>query len=260
MPRFAANLNWMFNEWPLLDRFDAAAQAGFTAVEVLNPYEQPPDAIADRLQRNKLTPALFNMASGNAAAGDRGLAALPDRFAELQQAVLTARTYARETGVRRFHLVAGLADRDDPRAVAAYKKSVSFAAETFAADGIEVMLEPINNRDIPGFFLNDFDFAEQVIRELNLPNVWLQFDIYHRQIIHGDVVMALRRQMPLIRHIQIASVPSRSEPDGEELNFPFLFGELDRLRYDGFVAGEYRPRTTTLEGLGWFAPYRGKRQ
>lgn len=256
MPRFAANLNWMFQEWPLIDRFDAAADAGFTAVEVLFPYELAPDVIAERLARNKLTPALFNMASGNGAAGDRGLAALPDRYGEFQQAVLAARTYARETGVRRFHLVAGIAERTDPRALAAYRKAVASAADALGPDGIEVMLEPINNRDIPGFFLNDFDFAEQLIRELALPNVWLQFDIYHRQIIHGDVTLALARLMPMTRHIQIASVPSRNEPDGEELNYPFLFGELDRLGYDGFVGAEYRPRGKTLDGLGWFEPYR----
>lgn len=258
MPRFAANLNWMFQEWPLLDRFEAAAQAGFTAVEILFPYEHPPDVIAERLRRSKLTPALFNMASGDTAAGERGLAALPERFDELRRAVLTARAYARETGVRRFHLVAGKADRNDPRAQAAFRKSVAFAAETLGAEGVDVMLEPINPRDIPGLFLNDFDLAERMIGELALPNVWLQFDIYHRQIIHGDVVVALRRLMPIIRHIQIASVPSRNEPDGEELNYPFLFDELDRLGYDGFVGAEYRPRGKTLDGLAWFAPYRGK--
>jgi hydroxypyruvate isomerase len=259
MPRFAANLNWMFQEWPLVDRFDAAADAGFTAVEVLFPYELPADTIAERLSRNKLTPALFNMASGNASAGDRGLASLPDRFTDLQQAVLTARDYARATGVTRFPLVSGKADRSDPRAVAAFKKSVTFAAETLGAEGIEVMLEPINPRDIPGLFLNNFDQAEQIIQELALPNVWLQFDIYHRQIIHGDVTTALARQMPMIRHVQIASVPSRNEPDGEELNFPYLFAELDRLGFDGYVGAEYRPRGKTLDGLGWFAPYKGKR-
>lgn len=259
MPRFCANLNWMFQEWPLADRFDAAADAGFTAVEVLFPYELPPDAIAERLSRNKLVPALFNMASGDGKAGERGLAALPDRFADLQKAILTARDYARATGVKRFHLVAGLADKNDPRAVAAYKKSVTFAAETLGAEGVEVMLEPINPRDIPGLFLNNFDLAEQIIRELALPNVWLQFDIYHRQIIHGDVTTALARLMPITRHVQIASVPSRNEPDGEELNFPYLFAELDRLGYDGYVGAEYRPRGKTVDGLGWFAPYRGKR-
>jgi hydroxypyruvate isomerase len=259
MPRFAANLNWMFQEWPLADRFDAAADAGFTAVEVLNPYELPPDAIAERLSRNKLTPALFNMGSGNAATGDRGPASSPDRYADLQKAVLTARDYARAAGVKRFHLVSGRADRNDPAAAAAYKKSVSFAAETLGADGVEVMLEPINPRDIPGLFLNNFDQAEQIIQELSLPNVWLQFDIYHRQIIHGDVTTALERLMPITRHVQVASVPSRNEPDGEELNFPYLFAELARLGFDGYVGAEYRPRGKTVDGLGWFAAYKGKR-
>jgi hydroxypyruvate isomerase len=256
MPRFAANLNWMFTEWPLADRFAAAADAGFAAIEMLAPYELPPDVLAAKLARHRLTPALFNMAFGDSNAGERGLAALPDRFPQLQEAVRTALVYARATGARRFHLVAGKADRHDPRAETAYRTAVTFAAETLGPDRIEVVLEPINNRDIPGFFLNDFDFAETLIRDLALPNVRLQFDIYHRQILHGDVAVALARLMPLIGHIQIASVPSRNEPDGEELNYPFLFGEFDRLDYAGFVGCEYRPRTTTREGLGWFAPYR----
>ena len=256
MPRFAANLNWMFTEWPAADRFAAAADAGFAAIEMLDPYELPPDLLAAKLARHRLTPALFNMAFGDSNAGERGLAALSDRFPQLQEAVRTALVYARATGAKRFHLVAGRAERSDPRAEAAYRKAVTFAAETLAPDGIEVVLEPINNRDIPGFFLNDFDFAETLIRDLALPNVRLQFDIYHRQILHGDVAVALARLMPLIGHVQIASVPSRNEPDGEELNYPFLFGELDRLGYTGFVGCEYRPRTTTLQGLGWFAPYR----
>lgn len=256
MPRFAANLNWMFTEWKLADRFAAAADAGFAAIEMLYPYELPPDVLAAKLARHRLTPALFNMAFGDSNAGERGLAALPDRFPELQEAVRTALVYARATGAKRFHLVAGKADRHDPCAETAYRKAVTFAAETLGPDGIEVVLEPINNRDIPGFFLNDFDVAETLIRDLALANVRLQFDIYHRQILHGDVAVALARLMPLIGHVQIASVPSRNEPDGEELNYPFLFGELDRLGHAGFVGCEYRPRTTTLEGLGWFAPYR----
>lgn len=256
MPRFAANLNWMFTEWPLADRFAAAADAGFAAIEMLDPYALPPDLLAEKLARHRLTPALFNMAFGDSNAGERGLAALPDRVPQLREAVRTALLYAHATGAKRFHLVAGKAERSDPRAEAAYRKAVAFTAETLGPDGIEVVLEPINNRDIPGFFLNDFDFAESLIRDLALPNVRLQFDIYHRQILHGDVAVALARLMPLIGHIQIASVPSRNEPDGEELNYPFLFGELDRLGYAGFVGCEYRPRTTTLEGLRWFAPYR----
>lgn len=256
MPRFAANLTLMFNEWPLLDRFDAAAQAGFAAVEVLFPYDHPPEAIAERLRDNQLTFALFNLAPGDFAGGERGLAALPDRFAEFQHAVRQALIYARAAGVKRLHLMAGLADRNDPRAVAAYRMSISWAAEQLAREGIDVLLEPINGRDMPGYFLNDFDYAEKLIHELALPNVKLQFDVYHRQIMHGDVTTALARLMPMIGHIQIASVPSRQEPDGEELNYPFLFREFDRLGYGGFVGCEYRPRGSTLDGLGWFGPYR----
>ena len=147
---------------------------------------------------------------------------------------------------------------DDPDAVAAYCKSVAYAAETLTREHIEILLEPINSRDMPGYFLNDFGFAEDLIHELALPNVKLQFDIYHRQIMHGDVTTALRRLMPIIGHIQIASVPSRHEPDRGELNYPFLFDELDRLGYRGFVGCEYRPRKDTLDGLDWFLPYKGK--
>ena len=255
MPRFAANLSMMFTEWPFLDRFDAAAQAGFTAVEYLFPYDHPPDAIADRLARNALTQALFNLPPGDWAAGERGMAALPDRFDELSDGVGTALRYAAATNVRRLHLMAGNADRRDPQALAAYRRSVAFAAERVGAAGLELLLEPINSRNMPGYFLNDFAFAENLIRELALPNLKLQFDIYHRQILHGDVTMALRAMLPMIGHIQIASIPSRHEPDGEELSYPFLFAELDRIGSEGYVGCEYNPRAGTLQGLGWFAPF-----
>ena len=255
MPRFAANLSMMFNEVPFLDRFDAAAQAGFAAVEYLFPYEHPPEAIAERLKRNNLTQALFNLPPGNWAAGERGVAALPDRFGELQEGVMTALTYAAATGVKRVHLMAGNADRNDPKAFAAYRKAVAWAAEQVGAAGLDLLLEPINGRNMPGYFLNDFAFTESLIRGLGLPNLKMQFDIYHRQIIHGDVTMAMRAMFPVIGHIQIASIPSRHEPDAEELNYPFLYAELDRLGYDGFIGCEYIPRAGTVAGLGWFAPY-----
>jgi len=259
VPRFAANLTLMFNEWPFLDRFDAAAEAGFAAVEYLFPYDHPPEAIAERLARTGLMQALFNLPPGNFAAGERGLASLPERFEDLQDGVRRALVYAAATGVKRLHLMAGNAERHDPRAVDAFRNAVIWTAGTLAESGLDLVLEPINPRDMPGYFLNDFPFAEKLIRDLALPNLKLQFDIYHRQIMHGDVTMALRRLMPVIGHIQIASVPSRHEPANEELNDPFLFEELDRLGYDGFVGCEYRPRATTLEGLGWFAPYAVKR-
>src|SRR6516165_8048813 len=257
MPRFAANLTMMFTEVPFLDRFEAAAKAGFTAVEFLFPYDHSPKEISARLQGNGLTQALFNLPPGNWDAGEKGFAALPDRFADLQASLKTALPYAEATGVKRVHLMAGIADRREPRAVEAFYKSVAWAAEFFAPHGLDVVIEPINPRNVPGYFLNDFGFAADLIRELKIQNLKLQFDIYHCQIIHGDVTMRLRDMMPIIGHTQIASIPSRHEPDGEELNYPYLFAELDRLAYGGFVGCEYNPRGATTDGLGWFRPYAG---
>ena len=258
MPRFAANLSMMFNEVPFLDRFDAAAKAGFSAVEFLFPYEHSPDEVGEWLHSNGLTQALFNLFPGDWSKGERGFAALPDRFADVQNSVQQALPYAAATGVKRLHLMAGIADRRDSKAVDAFRRSVAWTAEALGRENIDLMLEPINPRDVPGYFLNDFDFAADVINDLKMPNLKLQFDIYHRQIVHGDVTVALRQMMPMIGHIQIASVPSRNEPGSEELNFPFLFDELDRLGYGGFVGCEYRPKGNTVEGLGWFAPFAAK--
>jgi 2-dehydrotetronate isomerase len=257
MPRFAANLSMMFTEVPFLERFEAAAKVGFTAVEFLFPYDHPAEEVGRRLKANGLTQALFNLPPGDWAAGEKGFAALPDRFADLQQSLRTALPYAEATGVKRLHLMAGIANRSDSKAVEQFYKSVAWAAEFFAPHGLDVVLEPINPRNVPGYFLNDFRFAADLINELQIPNLKLQFDIYHCQIIHGDVTMRLRDMMPIIGHIQIASIPSRHEPDGEELNYPFLFDELDRLGYGGFVGCEYNPRAKTADGLAWFKPYAG---
>jgi hydroxypyruvate isomerase len=257
MPRFAANLSMMFNEVSFLDRFEAAAKAGFTAVEFLFPYDHPAEVVGQRLHDNGLTQALFNLPPGDWAAGEKGFAALPERFSDLQQSLRTALPYAQATGVKRLHLMAGIADRGDRKAVAAFRRSVAWTAEFFSPHGIDVVIEPINPRNVPGYFLNDFGFAYDLIKELQIPNLKLQFDIYHCQIIHGDVTMRLREMMPMIGHIQIASIPSRNEPDGGELNYPFLFEELDRLGYGGFVGCEYNPRGKTADGLGWFKPYAG---
>ena len=207
MPRFAANLTMMFNEWPFLDRFAAAADAGFVAVEFLFPYDHSPDAIARCLSRNDLTLALFNLPPGDWAAGERGFAALPERFADLQRGVATALPFAQATGVKRVHLMAGIASDHDPRSGQAYRTAAAWTAERVGREGLDLVIEPINNRDMPGYYLNDFRLAETVIGELALPNLKLQFDIYHCQIIHGDVTIALRRLMPIVGHVQIASVP-----------------------------------------------------
>ncbi|GLH79917.1 hydroxypyruvate isomerase [Bradyrhizobium sp. SSBR45G] len=257
MPRFAANLSMMFTEHPFLDRFAAAAKAGFTAVEFLFPYDHPAEEVGRRLRENGLTQALFNLPPGNWDAGEKGFAALPERFDDLKASLETALPYAKATDVKRLHMMAGIAERSDAKAVEAYAKSVAWAAEFFAPHGLDVVLEPINARNVPGYFLNDFGFARDLIRDLKIPNLKLQFDIYHCQIIHGDVTMRLREMIDITGHIQIASIPSRNEPDGEELNYPFLFKELDRLGYAGFVGCEYNPRGRTEDGLGWFEPYKG---
>jgi hydroxypyruvate isomerase len=257
MPHFAANLSMMFTEVPFLDRFEAAAKAGFTAVEFLFPYEFPAEEVGKRLKSNGLTQALFNLPPGDWAAGEKGFASLPDRFADLQKSLHTALPYAQATGVKRLHLMAGIAERSDRKAVEAFYKSVAWTAEFFAPHGLDVVIEPINARNVPGYFLNNFMFARDLISELKIPNLKLQFDIYHCQIIHGDVTMHLRDMMPMTGHVQIASIPSRNEPDGEELNYPFLFAELDRLGYKGFVGCEYNPRGKTTDGLCWFKPYAG---
>ena len=256
MPKFAANLSMMFTEHAFLDRFDAAAEAGFAAVEFLFPYDHPPEAVAERLNRNRLTQALFNLPPGRWEDGERGLAALPDRFAEFKSGVARALDYVAATGVKRVHMMAGNAARSDPSAEASYRRAIEYAAPVLAGRGVDLLLEPINARNMPGYFLNDFPYTRDLIASLGLSNVKLQFDVYHRQIMHGDVTMAFRALQPIVGHIQVASVPSRHEPDGEELNFPFLFAEFDRLGYDGYLGCEYIPRGGTLAGLGWHAPYR----
>jgi hydroxypyruvate isomerase len=196
------------------------------------------------------------MPPGDWAAGERGFAALPDRFEDLKASVATALRYAEATGVKRLHMMAGIADPADAKAWDSYRRAVLYSAEALAAHNLDLLLEPINPRGVPGYFLNDFNKTEALIGELGIANVKLQFDIFHRQILHGDVVFALKRTLPTIGHIQIASVPSRNEPDGEELNYAYLFAQLDRLGYDGFVGCEYNPRGATLDGLDWFKPWK----
>jgi hydroxypyruvate isomerase len=256
MPNFAANLSMMFNEWPFLERFEAAADAGFRAVEYLFPYDHPRAVIAQRLKANNLTQALFNLPPGDWSAGDRGLAAIAGRQDEFRASVATALDYAEAIGVKRLHVMAGIAQPQDTVAMDAYRDSVAFAADAAAVHGIDLLIEPINGRDMPGYFLNDFGAAVRLIEELNRPNLKLQFDIYHRQIMHGDVLKSLASLMPIIGHVQIASVPFRNEPDTGELNDYRILAELDRLGYQGFVGCESRPAGDTRRGLSWIQPWR----
>lgn len=252
MPKFAANLSMMFNEWEFLDRFAAAREQGFTAVEFLFPYAFQPEEIAARLQREGLTQALFNLPPGDWDKGERGIACIPGREDEFRASVEKALPYARATGVRRLHLMSGHGDRNDPRALAAYTAALRHACAAAAPLGIDILIEPINGRDMPGYFMNDFGFAASLIGELGLPNLRLQYDIYHRQILHGDVMKSLEALMPVTGHVQVASVPRRNEPGTGELDDARIFRHLDALGYEGYVGCEYRPAGSTVEGLGWF--------
>ncbi len=249
MPNFAANLSWMFQEWPFLDRFAAAADAGFRAVEYLFPYDHKPYEIAKRLSASGQRLVLFNLPPGDLAGGERGLAALPDRRNDFRASVETGLQYALATGAPRLHLMAGNASGD--AALATYKDALGFACDAAARHGLDILIEPLNRRDAPHYLLNDFGLAENIIAELALPNLKLQFDIYHRQIIHGDVIRGLEALSPITGHIQVASVPARQEPASGELDDLRIFETLERLNYTGFIGCEYAPAAGTLAGLGW---------
>lgn len=249
MPKFAANLDYLFTELPFLDRFEAAARSGFKAVEILRPYVVPAAEIAVRLKANGLTLALLNVSAGNAEAGERGLAALAGREADFEAALRTALDYAAATACTRVHLVAGLVHQGARRET--YVRNVKVAARAAAKAGVDVMLEPINRRDIPGFFLNTTQEARAIIHEVGELNVGLQLDLYHRQIEEGDVATAIGEFAALTRHYQIASPPDRGEPDDGEMNYRYLFRLIDETGFDGYVGCEYRPRRGTVEGLKW---------
>jgi hydroxypyruvate isomerase len=251
VPKFAANLNFLFTELPFLARFEAAARAGFRAVEMTNPYEAPAADIARRLQANALTLALFNTPAGDPARGERGLAALRGREQDFQAALATALAYAEVTGGRNIHVLAGLVHQGAERST--YVRNLKTGARTAALAGVDLLIEPISRRSIPGYLLNRSHEARSVIHEVGEPNLGLQFDIFHRQLEEGDVAIALDEYAPLIRHIQIASPPDRGEPDDGELNYRWLFQRIDAGGYAGYVGCEYKSRGDTLAGLRWAA-------
>jgi 2-dehydrotetronate isomerase len=251
MPKFAANLSMLFQEHAFLDRFAAAKASGFEAVEFLFPYEFEAGLIAQRLNAADLRQVLFNLPPGDWAKGERGLAALPARRDEFRKSVDTALNYAKGLGTPLLHVMAGIAEADDEIAADCYRDNLRYAAERAGEHGIGITIEALNKRDMPGYFLSDFDRAAEFIDEVGLPNLKLQFDVYHRQIIQGDVLTGLRQLMPIIGHIQIASVPERHEPGSGELDDFAVLRALDSLGYQGYVGCEYRPANGTVEGLGW---------
>ena len=257
MPRFAANLTMMYGEHAFLDRFEAAAKDGFRAVEFLFPYEFDAHEIRSRLDAHGLTQILFNAPPGDWEKGERGLASLPKREKEFQASIWRALRYAAVLGNERLHVMAGLIEPGLLRGVHrdVYVENIAWAAAQAAAQGITILIEPINGRDMPGYFIHRQDEAHAICQEIGAPNLRVQFDLYHAQIVEGDLTVKLRHQIARIGHIQVASVPDRHEPDEGELNCPHLFRLLDELGYSGWIGCEYRPRAGTSAGLLWLRPW-----
>jgi hydroxypyruvate isomerase len=259
MPRFCANLTMMFNEHPFLDRFAAARAAGFEAVEFLFPYDHPAAEIRQRLDDSGLQQILFNGPPGDWAKGERGLACLPGRQSEFRDGIKRALDYALVLGNKRLHCMAGLvpAGLSSVTAASLYAANLAWACEQAAAAGIVVVIEPINHRDMPGFFLNTTGQAAAVVEAIGRDRLAILFDIYHCQVTEGDVTSRMAALFPLIGHVQIADVPARNEPGTGELNWSFVFKRADAMGYDGWIGCEYRPAGDTIEGLSWIKPYQG---
>ena len=253
MPKLAANLSMMFPEVGFLDRFAAAAAAGFAGVEFLFPYDFAPAEIAARLQAHGLTQALFNLPPGDWAKGERGMAALPGRESEFMSGLERALEYALPLGCGQLHAMAGNwpAGANRREGAAVYAGNLRRAADRVAAHGITLLIEPINKRDMPGYFLNTTAEAMAILREVGRDNVKLQLDLYHCQITEGDLATHIRDLAGAYAHVQIAGVPERHEPDEGEVNYAYLLGRLDDLGYRGWVGCEYRPAAATRSRLGW---------
>jgi hydroxypyruvate isomerase len=258
MPRFAANVSTMYPEHALLDRIGAAAADGFAAVEVQGPYAASPDDFARALRQARVQLVLMNAPAGHADAGDRGIAALPGREREFEEGIRRALDFARATGAPRVHVQAGRPEpalpADEVRAL--FIRNLGHACDVFRPHGITVMVEPINTRDIPGYYVTRQQQAVELIDAVERPNIALQLDLYHLQIMEGDLSVNVERYLPRAAHVQIAGVPQRHEPDIGEISYPALFALLDRLGYGGWVGCEYRPARGavaggTSAGLGW---------
>lgn len=253
MPKFAANLSLMFTEVAFLERFAAARAAGFEAVELLFPYAWPAEQIADRLERNGLRPVLHNLPPGDWEAGERGMACDPARVGEFQDSVARALTYARALGVRQLHCLAGLlpAGVCAQHARATYVENLRYAAGQLHAHGLNLLIEPINTFDMPGYFLTGSAQAADIITDCGAGNVFLQYDMYHMQRMGENLAASIARLLPLIGHMQLADVPGRHEPGTGDIDYPSLFALIDQLGYDGWIGCEYHPLGQTVAGLGW---------
>ena len=253
MPRFAANLTMLFNELEFTDRFDAAAKAGFRGVEYLFPYAYPKEQLVELLEQHELVQVLHNLPAGDWAKGERGIAVLPDRVGEFQEGVGKAIDYAKALGCSQLNCLAGIrpAGVPDQRLRETLVANLRYAAGQLEAAGIRLLVEAINTHDIPGFYLSGTQQTADILAATGSENIYLQYDIYHMQRMEGELAATLEKHLPRIAHIQLADNPGRHEPGTGEINYPFLFGHLDRLGYEGWIGCEYKPLTTTTEGLGW---------
>jgi hydroxypyruvate isomerase len=257
MPKFAANLTMMFNEVGFLDRFEAAAKAGFTGVEYLFPYDFASKDILLRLKMHGLTQVLHNLPAGDWAAGERGIAIFPERVSEFREGVKRAIDYAAQLGCRQLNCLVGIAPAGGNRKLlqATLLANLAYAASALKAVGIRLLIEPINTRDIPGFYLSHTRDAAAIIDEIGSDNIFIQYDIYHMQIMEGDLARTVETHLDRIAHIQFADNPGRHEPGTGEINYDFLFRHLDKLGYRDWIGCEYKPETTTAGGLDWFVPF-----
>lgn len=253
MPRFAANLTLLFNEHHFLSRFAAARAAGFEGVEYLFPYGWPADQLAEALQVNGLVQVLHNLPPGDWEAGERGIACHPDRIGEFQDGVGHGIAYAKALGCPQLNCLAGIrpAGVDPERALSTFVDNLRFAAAALAAEGLKLLIEPINTFDIPGFFLNRTAQAAEILAAVGADNLFIQYDIYHAQRMEGELANTIARHLPQIAHMQLADTPGRHEPGTGEINYPFLFRHIDALGYTGWIGCEYRPLADTAGGLGW---------
>lgn len=253
MPKFAANLTMLFNELDFLDRFQAAAEAGFKGVEYLFPYAYDKHALAERLDRHGLVQVLHNMPAGDWEAGDRGLACDPARVGEFQDGVARAIEYAQALGCKQVNCLAGKvpAGADANRVRETFIDNLRFAAGKLADVGIRLLMEPINTFDIPGFYLNRTGQAAELIEAVGSDNLFIQYDIYHAQRMEGELANTIARHLPRIAHMQLADNPGRNEPGTGEINYRYLFDFIDRSGYEGWIGCEYKPAAGTREGLGW---------
>jgi hydroxypyruvate isomerase len=253
MPRFAANLSVLFTEYPFLERFDRAAQAGFRAVEFLFPYGEDVPAIREALSRNGLDQVLFNHPAGDFAAGDRGLASDPDRVGQFRDGVERALEIAAMLGCTRLNCLAGIRRANLPldTQLATLADNLAFASERAQAAGVRQLVEPLNRYDAPGYLLGTTDAVLEMLDRAGHPNLWLQFDVYHCQRVEGNLVETFRRHQPRIAHVQIADSPARGQPGTGEINYPFVLRTLDEAGYDGWISLEYRPQGGTEASLSW---------